>query len=68
MICKIAEQTGAPSVIVPESIYDKVRADCAISLRARLDKVRKTIIINGLLNARSSASPRTRSQSWPVWT
>lgn len=52
MICA-SEQ----SVIVPASIYDQVRAEfdargCYFLMGEELDKVRKTIIINGALNAK----------------
>ncbi|MBQ8780414.1 MAG: bifunctional acetaldehyde-CoA/alcohol dehydrogenase [Oscillospiraceae bacterium] len=52
MICA-SEQ----SVIVHESIYDKVKAEfaargCYFLSNAETDKVRKTIIINGALNAK----------------
>ncbi len=57
MICA-SEQ----SVIVPESIYDKVRAEfaargCYFLEGEELDKVRKTIIINGSLNAKIVGQP-----------
>ncbi len=53
MICA-SEQ----SVTVLDSIYDEVKKefhteDATSSRKMRLDKVRKTIIINGALNARS---------------
>ena len=52
MICA-SEQ----SVIVPASIYDKVRAEfayrgCYFLKKDEIEKVRKTIIINGALNAK----------------
>ncbi|MEG0902030.1 MAG: aldehyde dehydrogenase family protein, partial [Clostridia bacterium] len=57
MICA-SEQ----SVIVPASIYDKVRAEfaargCYFLQGEELDKVRKTIIINGGLNAKIVGQP-----------
>ena len=57
MICA-SEQ----SVIVPESIYDKVRAEfaargCYFLEGEELDKVRRTIIINGSLNAKIVGQP-----------
>lgn len=57
MICA-SEQ----SVIVPAAIYDAVRAEfaargCYFLHGEELDKVRKTIIINGALNARIVGQP-----------
>ncbi len=57
MICA-SEQ----SVIVPASIYDDVRAEfaargCYFLKGDELDKVRKTIIINGALNAKIVGQP-----------
>ena len=60
MICA-SEQ----SVIVPECIYDRVRAEfaargCHFLQGEDLDKVRKTIIINGSLNARIVGQPAVK--------
>ena len=60
MICA-SEQ----SVIVPESIYDAVRAEfarrgCYFLEGEELNKVRKTIIINGALNARIVGQPAAK--------
>ncbi len=60
MICA-SEQ----SVIVPETIYDAVRAEfarrgCYFLEGDELDKVRKTIIINGALNARIVGQPAAK--------
>ena len=60
MICA-SEQ----SVIVPETIYDAVRAEfarrgCYFLEGEELDKVRKTIIINGALNARIVGQPAAK--------
>ncbi len=60
MICA-SEQ----SVIVPEAIYGEVRAEfarrgCYFLEGEELDKVRKTIIINGALNARIVGQPAAR--------
>ena len=60
MICA-SEQ----SVIVPETIYDDVRAEfarrgCYFLEGEELNKVRKTIIINGALNARIVGQPAAK--------
>ena len=60
MICA-SEQ----SVIVPASIYDAVRAEfdargCYFLKGEELDKVRKTIIINGSLNAKIVGQPAAK--------
>ena len=60
MICA-SEQ----SVIVPETIYDDVRAEfarrgCYFLEGEEMNKVRKTIIINGALNARIVGQPAAK--------
>jgi acetaldehyde dehydrogenase/alcohol dehydrogenase len=60
MICA-SEQ----SVIVADSIYDKVKAEferrnCYFLKEDEIEKVRKTIIINGALNAKIVGQPATR--------
>ena len=66
MICA-SEQ----SVIVLDKVYNKVKKEfkdrgCYLLNKDETEKVRKTILINGALNAKIVGQSAAKLQSWPV--